>query len=200
MPRVPHLPSSGVYAYQNVFIQGTGKLLSCKLWWVGSAPPGSGYDPRSANDALYAGYKTALQNCISNQCNLPATQLSVRNAMFEYSDIHYRTDAGMISSPNLPDDMCVILRRQSDQAGPSGRGRIRMPGVPESFVNGNYLSGSTANTNMAALTTALFAPVANQGITWSSALFSSHLGAMHTLIAWHFDDLIYTSRRRRPRL
>lgn len=99
----------------------------------------------------------------------------------------------------MPDNVNAVLRKQSSQPGPTGRGRIRFPALPPSFVAGNYIT-TTGITAFTALLTAWKNTVTDQGLTYTPAIFSPKDRAFYQIGSMSIDPKVYTDRRRTTRV
>lgn len=106
---------------------------------------------------------------------------------------------GLASGPPLPDNLNAVIRKISSQPGPSGRGRIRLPALPPSFVAGNDVT-TTAATAYNALIAAWKTAVVDQGLTFTPAIFSAKDRAFYVIGDMQFDARVFTDRRRTSRI
>jgi hypothetical protein len=198
MPRTIHLPATGNYAYATIFFEGQAKIMSCKLWFTASGPVAGGFNASAFAVVVDTALSTDLPGVMSNEGSVIGIKISVRNGLMEYSGRSNLAHPGTVVSPPLPDDVSAVVRRQSDQPGQSGRGRIFIPLVPESFVDENRFNG-TATSPFAALEATLMTAITFVGITWSPAHFEFKLGQLHAVVSFKHDINLGTQRHRRPR-
>jgi hypothetical protein len=199
--RHPHLPDTGDYAYGSIFFSSGGKLLSISTDWTASGPAPSTFDPIAAATALVTPLIIPLQAVFTPTTELLQFRVSFRNDLMQWSGVHsLQGNPGSVSATEpLPDNTNAVLRKLTSHPGPTGRGRIRLPSIPETFVNGNYLTsgGIAAYT---ALYTIWKTPVTDQTVTYKAAVFSRKDRAFYEIGNMQVDARVYTDRRRTSRI
>jgi len=202
--RIPKLPQTGVFAYANFFTEGTGKQLSNTLYWQGSAPPSSGYNPSTFAQSIYTALVTKWAACLSNVFYCNGVRVFVHNGPSESTGIYLLSTPGSVAVAALPDEVAAVVQRQTPVAGRSGRGRIFVRGLPNTFVTESRLN-STGVAALSTLITGLQATITDQSIIWTPAHFirkpvsPAVLGYFEPIGAWVLDGNVGTSRRSRPR-
>lgn len=202
--RVPKLPQTGNFAYGSIFYSQAGKLLSNTLYFELSGPPPSGFNPDTAAGAFFGQYKTELANCMSNAAELFGARLCVHGGAVAFAGVHVEGVAGTGSTPPLPDEVAVVVRRTSGVPGRQGRGRLYVRCVPQGFVTASRVNSTGAGV-FATLITKLLTTFVDQTLTYTPAHFvrkpvpPAVLGSFTPITGMAMDGNVGTSRRSRPR-
>jgi hypothetical protein len=198
MPIVHHYPATGNYCVWTCFYRAGGKEMSFRLFFTGDIAVTQPYNPDLLATAIYNHIKTPLLDCFDVAVTVLGGTVSVRNALQEFSGYFTAGDAGMVSGVALPDELNAILRKVTDTAGAVGRGRLRLAGMSDAFVAGNYIT-SSGNSAYVALATVLKTQLTDQSVVWSPANFSPKTAALHAMLDVKVQPKVGTDRRRRVR-
>lgn len=147
--------------------------------------------------AYYNHFKGAMNTILAGNCVQRGITLYYNNAAYTATGNVPDTLNGDGTTNQCPNEVAAVVRLQSDQGGPHGRGRMFVGGVDEANTTGSTLSPA-AMTNYTAFMTAFKGPFTNQGLTIELRLFSRFAGELLALAYTQVDQVLGHRRKRRP--
>lgn len=143
-------------------------------------------------NALILPWKTALSSATT-----------IRGCFSEFSDgtnvwttNTYQNNSGSGLADPWPEDVALVVRKQTADGTPSGKGRWYFTGGGQVDVTGSYLNAS-GQADWQAFAIELKAPIIAGGVTLSPAHFSRKTGLLYPILQTPVIALMGTRRRRR---
>lgn len=192
-------PASYPWLKVTTYISGYVKEASNEFWFFGAgAALPTNYDPTMTATAAYAYLTPILTPLMSAQTSIIGCAIESNFSMGTFGSSTYQTTAGTVAGISLPEDVAVVVRKESLTPGKSTTGRWRFTSIPETFSNGSYLSttGTTAFNTQVPL---LLSSFVDQGVNWFPSIYSRKLSLLTEISSLSTDGLLGTNRRRRPR-
>lgn len=175
------------------------KEWSNEFWYipaVASVP--SGFDPATLAADFYNAMHTGYANYMNAAASIKGAKATVNFGMGTYGGSYYSIQPGALSNDYLPEDVSVVVQKQTETAGRSGTGRWRLTGIDESLSTGSYLN-NTGTPVFQAWVAAAMAPFVSQTVNYTPGHFSKTLGLLQAMQGADVEALLGTVRRRRPR-
>lgn len=190
-------PAGTQWARFVMYMAGDMKEWSMDFWYsVTSGTISPTTDIKAVTTAVYSSLSAGIKNVL-------CTQDWSRGCIGYFNDgsgtigtEHYQIVGGTISDQSLPEDVAVIVRKQTANLAKGGQGRWYFSMIAEQFVNGSYLTndGITAYETCAVVfKTATTAG----GLTLSPAHFSPKLNILIPIVNDPVVGLLGTRRKRR---
>lgn len=191
-------PTGTLWTRAEVFMTSSfAKEWSNIFWFQQSAAVGyTNY--QSAADQIYSTINAALSVILTTGATIEGAQVVFNDGAGSYGIEVYNEISGSVAGNAVPEDVSAVVQRVTATPGKSGRGRIFFAGLPESFVNGSYLS-TLGETAFGGLQGTLQAGIVSGGITFTPYFFSPKTGAFLPTTAFNYVSLLATNRKRRPR-
>lgn len=189
----------GTWMFGELFFVGDVKEWSIEFWYDGAgASLPTGYSADLTAENTLGTFSAAVAAVTGTAIKLVGLRVETNFGAGTFGGADYYNVAGGVSGDLMPEDVAVVVRKDTAIGGKSGTGRWRMSGIPESFCTGSYLNavGQLAYTNIQGQ---FGATVTDQGITWTPQLYSRKLNTLQPITLITTDLLLGTARRRRPR-
>lgn len=152
-------------------IGGEDQLTYTKLHYARTPNVGT-YSGASFNTALLTKFKTELLAVTSVAWNFDSIESRVLNDPTEASIITTVDEPGGVAGDCVQADVCMLIAKRTAFRGGVYRGRIFIPGVPESGADGNELAGAH-KTLLDALGAKLLETVSAGGCTFTPSVLST---------------------------
>lgn len=188
----------GVWCRADFMYGGNDQIWSNSFWYTGTGSFGSTWSATTFATAVYSHLKSALAAVMSDTNSLLGVYNLVSNGTNTIGTDLYNVTTGAVTGDALPLEVAVVVQRISDQPGKSGRGRVYLMGLDESMVSGNYID-PTKLSLFVAIANAMKSAVVDQSITWSPAVYTRKLNALHAIASTNVVSLCATHRATRPR-
>lgn len=169
-----------------------------EIWWNTSGTATSGFNIITFATAVDTALTVKMMGCTNEGVHSEGSTTYYNNGTYTTSGTVYTNETGPGSSGQLPSESAVVVRLQANIKGPSGRGRVYLSGVDESFVTESRLN-TTGQTAMTTLTTAIQAGLSNQGIVLKPVVYSRKLAALNLTIYCQWENVLGHIKKRRPR-
>lgn len=175
------------------------KEFSNEFWLsISAGGPAPGWDQYLAAQALYTSLTT-------NWAVPMATATKLLGVNFQYNDgtgtlgiDYYQTITGSGSGPALPEDVAVVVQKNTANQTRHGRGRWFLCGTANQYSNGSYLT-ATGIGFFQQIAIDLKTAIVDQGVTWSPAHHDKSTNTLRPITNDPVISLLSTNRRRRFR-
>lgn len=194
----PSRPAPGTQ-WARIVVYGTAdvKEFSNDFWYSISAgslvPP---YAYATALLAIYTELTTPWILALSNTITLRGAYGEFNDGAGTATTNIYVSQLGVLSPEPVPEDVAVVVRKQTANLTPSGKGRWYFAGTPNTGVIGSYLTGGQL-TLWQALAVAAKTAVTSGGVTFAPAHFSRKTRLLYPITDDPVVALLGTRRRRR---
>lgn len=158
----------------------------------------SNWNIATAAAALDTKFQTKLLAILNTQNFYNGVDLRVNNAGKVSSVSTFPAAAGVGLNNEVPDEVCAVVRLQSDQPGKSGRGRLFLSGMDSGFFDTGRIT-PTAHGFIQAFATEVQTHMTDQTIDWHAGVYSRALDALHDIVTTSVPVTVATQRRRRNR-
>lgn len=190
---------TGLWALLTIYQRLDQKEMSNEFWFSMSAAPAiATWNGVGAAGALYTPILTVLEAVSATPIKYVGCNLIVNDGTGSLGFDNYTTAGGTISGTYLPEDVSVVVQKDTASFLPGEHGRWYFSGVPDSFATGSYLNSTGIAAWLAALPT-LLNSVTDQGVTYTPAHFSPKQSSLKPIVAVDAVGLLGTRRRRRFR-
>lgn len=180
---------------------GNSKAWSSIWWFLGSATPVQPIDYAAAAFAAGTGLHTVgYLGVLGSDVNGFATRIIMSDGSTTEGATDYSDYPGAAPDPALPEEECAIVRLLTATSGRKGRGRLRIAGITEGAVTGNYLNDTPAaalNTWAGGLRSTGFTAA---GVNWKLHMYSRADNILRQITSINAVGLLGTQRHRRPRV
>lgn len=183
----------------TIFGNQDTKEWSNEFWYVPSvsvAP--SNFDPATLAADFFNAMHVVYVSYMHESASLKGAKATVDFTAGTFGGSYYSTEYGTLVNDALPEDVAVVVQKQTAHAGRSGTGRWRLTGMDDSCSTGSYLSPTGTGLIQAWVVQAML-PITSQTVTYTPAHYSKKLGSIITLQGADVEALLGTVRRRRPR-
>lgn len=194
-------PTGGQWILVETFINGYDKLISNLFWYLADALEfDSSFDYHGSADTLLAHVANALAPSMPAGISFIGANVLFGKPEGTYGvNIYHVTPGTAASGSPMPEDVAVVVQKNTNFFGPTKRGRWYFSGVSSLFQNGNYLNNG-GNTLFITIAATLSQNVTvGSDIDISPATFSPKDGTLTQITSALPVNLLGTSRRRRPR-
>jgi hypothetical protein len=194
-------PTAGQWVLAELYQSGYDKLLSNLFWFKADGITfDSTFDYKGSGDAVIAALTNDIKGTLATTQTILGGSVLFGMPAGSYGVDVYQSQVGTGPAGSaLPEDVAVVVQKNTDLLGPTNRGRWFFSGAPQAFANGNYL-GSGGHTAFLALANLLNQPIVLPGGgSIPPATFSPKIGTLQAISACSPVALLATSRRRRPR-
>lgn len=166
-------------------------------WWIVTGSPISGFDIKAFAAAYDTAFLSTLQACISDSVNINGVNLYYNNTVYTAVGLTNPATQGSLGGARIPTEDAIIVRRQVQLPGPSGRGRNFYSGLADSSVVGSRVS-SAALSAFNALITAFKAGFTYGGLTCKPALYVRKTNQLYPPVDIQVETILGHITRRRP--
>lgn len=189
----------GVWALATLFSRLDQKEMSNEFWFkLSAAPVLATWNGVLAADGLFTYLTNPLQNLTPTQIKFVGVNLLVNDGTGTIGFQGYGTVGGTVSGGYLPEDVSVIVQKDTASFMKGETGRWYFSGVPDAYANGSYLS-VLGETTWLAQAPSLLSTFVDQTITYTPAHFSPKNNTLNAIVAIGAVPLLGTRRRRRFR-
>lgn len=195
---MPSRPTNALWARSIVYGRLDQKEWSNDFWYLIDSAPLPFWSHSTAAAANFAVTANLMAAVMPMAATILGVQLYVHYAGGTVGTPYYDTINGAISGGYLPEELAVIVRKQTATVTPDGKGRWYFTCIPQSYVTGSYLNDAGI-TAYGGLGLQLWPQYSDQGITYTPANFSPTTGLLYPLVACEAVSLLGTRRRRRFR-
>lgn len=159
----------------------------------------SAFDPNLAAGDFYTSLTTAIAPVLGTDAQVLACHLQVSDGTTTIGSTKYQTTIGTGGGPSLPEAEALVVAMISLAPGSHAVGHLRMSGLSEHLVDGNYLTtgGSTAAN---AWVGNVSNTVSSNGVDFDPAILHKSTRTLYNVINMNALGLIGSQRRRKPRL
>lgn len=190
---------TGTWLFAEMFFSADGKQWSTEFWFDGAAhAQPAAFDPNALAVSIQAAYAAGFESILPNVYSCIGTRVEANFGGGTFGGETHDSFVGSNINPPIPEDVCVVVRKQTQTGGPSGSGRWRLSGLGIDCLNGSYLSAPGAFF-IADLITQFVTPITDQGITWTPQVYSAKNNLLIKITAAVADLLLGTARRRRTK-
>lgn len=188
----------GLWVRAEIFFQTIyGKEWSNIFWYKPTLIP-TGADLFTDAHTILVTLANIYALITTAEVTIVGAQILFNDGTGTYGVEDYTPTLGTVAGALVPEDISVVVQRNTSTAGASHRGRIFVAGIPASFVKGSYLS-PLGQTDMGNFAAALVPDISGVTSTYKGYNFSPTGGHFEEVIAWQEVSLLATNRKRRPR-
>lgn len=189
---------TGSWAFLSIFGSGIyGSRWESGVWLKpDTALPGA-FDVQAAATTLYNTFATAFASIMNEQNQYLGGTLLVNNGVYTASASVNSQKPGVLDTAAIPPDDFIVVRSQSDVAGPKGKGRILLGGLDVS-IQAEGRVNSAGNTAMLAIISVLTAAVSAGGASFTAQQYNHKDNVLSTPDFWSYNPVLGNRKKRSP--
>lgn len=190
----------GIWALAQLYSLQDQREMSNDFWFhLSAAPDLNAWDGRLAAINLHLALTNALVPVTAVSVKFLGVDLLVSDGTGTVGYAGYQTVVGGVSGSALPEDVSVIVQKDTASYLPGDRGRWYFSGVPEVFTTGSYLNNLVGEVAWSTAAPLLMQSITDQGIQYDPAHYSPSNNNLLNIKVCTAVALLGTRRRRRFR-
>lgn len=174
------------------------KEFSNDFWFKLDGTPSFDWDQAAAASAIVTALELALVPVMSLNAKWKGGSFLYNDGTGTKGAEYYLNNPGLLSGNAAPEDVAVVVRKNTVTFTPGSEGRWYFTGLAISNVQGSYLT-SGAQTDWQTAVSNLIADIPDQGVTWQHAHYHKKVNTLLRVPHATPVALLGTRRRRRFR-
>lgn len=190
---------SGSWVRAHLFFRIQDEEAQTTLWFKPSASFPGGFDIKAYTTELYGVISALYGAVMSNTCVLRGGIIYVNNGSYVASKTITTSVTGTVVQDSLPGQDAAVVRLHTATGGRKGRGRLFLPGVPETFATESRINATGVTAYEAFIAGLMAMPTQEDlspSIDWQ--MFSRTDSTLRPVTYADLNPILCHQRGRRP--